>query len=190
MSPTRHLTNVVGVDDAPFERDDTGDVAIVGTVYAAGRLDGVLVGSATKDGDDATARLIELIGTSRFESSVNLVMLQGVTLAGFNVVDVHELHRALGLPILVVARRAPDMDAIRQALLRTFPDGLERWTRIERLGPMEPTGPIFVQRVGLEIDEAAWAVERHTTNGHVPEPLRTAHLIAGALARGQSRGRT
>ena len=33
-------------------------------------------------------------------------------------------------------------------------------------------------------------IQRTATHGKIPEPLRTAHLIAGAIATGQSRGRT
>jgi endonuclease V-like protein UPF0215 family len=32
-------------------------------------------------------------------------------------------------------------------------------------------------------------VERFALHSHIPEPLRTAHLIAGAIAEGQSRGK-
>ena len=49
--------------------------------------------------------------------------------------------------------------------------------------------PNLVQSVGLTLDEARQVVDRHTTQGHIPEPLRTAHLIAGALGRGESSGR-
>jgi endonuclease V-like protein UPF0215 family len=54
---------------------------------------------------------------------------------------------------------------------------------------MEPCGGVFVQRVGLTVAQAAAVVERLAIHGRIPEPLRVAHLIAGALARGASRGR-
>lgn len=48
---------------------------------------------------------------------------------------------------------------------------------------------VYVQRVGLTLDETERVIERLVVNGNVPEPLRTAHLIAGAIVTGQSRGR-
>jgi hypothetical protein len=54
---------------------------------------------------------------------------------------------------------------------------------------MEPAGPVYVQRVGLSLDQAAAVVKRLAIEGSLPEPLRVAHLIAGAIAEGQSRGR-
>jgi endonuclease V-like protein UPF0215 family len=54
---------------------------------------------------------------------------------------------------------------------------------------MEPAGPLFIQRVGLTREAALETVRHFARYGHVPEPLRSAHLIAGALVEGQSRGR-
>lgn len=189
MIRTRRLSNVVGFDDAPFPKVHRGNVKVVGAVFAGQRLDGVLVGQVRRDGANAAGELTRLVSQSKYAQHLQLVMLQGIALAGFNVVDVHELSRRLALPVLVVARHAPDMAAVRHALLDHVPGGARKWRLIERLGPMEPVAEVFVQRSGLSLDEAQAVVERLALHGHVPEPLRVAHLIAGGLARGQSRGR-
>jgi len=157
-------------------------------VYAGLRFDGVLIGEVVKDGSDAAARLAALIADSKFVGHIQLIMLQGIALAGFNVVDVFELHGRLGLPILVVARRRPDMEAVRGALNTHIDQGEQKWRVIERLGRMEPMGPVFIQRVGLSRDQAAAVMAQFAVYGNIPEPLRTAHMIAGALVSGHSRG--
>jgi endonuclease V-like protein UPF0215 family len=48
---------------------------------------------------------------------------------------------------------------------------------------------LWIQRVGLTIDLARRVITSTTLHGHVPEPLRIAHLIAGGIAEGRSRGR-
>jgi endonuclease V-like protein UPF0215 family len=184
------FSNVVAFDDAPFAPADRGDVQVVGAVYAGLRLDGVLVGRVRRDGTDATRRLADLIARSRFAEHLQLVMLQSIALAGFNVVDLNALHARLGLPVLAVARRVPDLDAIRAALALHVPGGRRKWRLIAGLQPMERAGRVYVQRVGLTAEQARHTVERFALYGHMPEPLRTAHLIAGALGRGQSRGPT
>ncbi len=189
MIRRRRLSNVVGFDDEPFAKHHRGDVQVVGAVFAAERLDGVLVGRVHRDGANATRELIRLVADSKYAQHLQLVMLQGVALAGFNVVDVQELSRQLGLPALVVARHAPDTRAIRRALLKHVANGLDKWTLIQQLGPMEPISHVYVQRVGLSREEAEAVLDRFALNGHVPEPLRIAHLIAGAIGSGQSRGR-
>lgn len=183
------LSHIIGIDDFPFPRGHRGDVPIVGAVFAGSRMDGIVTGRVRRDGANGARVLATMIGSSKFAGHLQLVMLQGIALAGFNVVDVFELHRLLPLPILVVARRAPDLEAIRSALLTRVPGGSRKWEIIERLGPMEPAAGVFVQRVGLDLAEAESVVRRTALNGAIPEPLRVAHLIAGGVADGQSRGR-
>lgn len=184
------IAHIIGFDDAPFTPDYAGPVKMVGAVYARLRLTGVLVGEIEKDGNDAAETLARLVTGSKFAGNLHLVMLQGIALGGFNVVDVFTLHERLALPILVVARRQPNMDAIRDALLGQVPGGAQKWALLERLGPMEPLCDVYVQRVGLTAAQAEVVLRQFTVEGNIPEPLRTAHLIAGALINGESRGRT
>ena len=189
MRRKKPISHVAGFDDAPFPGNHRGDVTIIGTVFAGERLDGVLSGRVRRDGANSTREIARMIQQSRFEPQIQLVMLQGIALAGFNVVDVFTLHATLARPILVVARHAPDMDGVREALLRNVSGGARKWRLIERLGPMEPYGEIWAQRVGIDESETTEVLSRFSTNSHVPEPLRTAHIIAGGLASGESRGR-
>ena len=183
------LSHIIGFDDSPFPRTHRGDVPIIGAVYAGLRLEGVLRGRVRRDGANAARNLAQLVATSKFAAHVQLIMLQGVALAGFNVVDAFYLHRRLGVPVLVVARRPPNLAAVRRALLEHVPGGARKWALIRRLGPMEPAVDVFVQRVGLSLEAAERVIRRTAVHGHIPEPLRTAHLIAGGLATGQSGGR-
>lgn len=184
------FSHVVGFDDAPFSRDHRGNVPVVGAVFARLRLEGVLCGRVRRDGANATDNLARLVATSKFARQLQLVMLQGIALAGFNVIDIAALHRALDLPILVVVRRRPRLDKVRSALLARVPWGASKWGLIERLGPAEPVAGVFVQRMGLTLREAGAVIGELAVHGSIPEPLRTAHLIAGAIGTGQSRGRT
>ncbi len=158
-------------------------------MFAGQRFDGVVIGKVRRDGADSARKLAQLVHSSRFRDHLQLVMLHGIALAGFNVVDIAALHRELGLPVLVVCRRQPDLDAIRAALLERVRGGRRKWALIERLPPMRPAASVWVQSVGLPEEAVDGIVRRFAINGHVPEPLRTAHLIAGALVTGQSRGR-
>ena len=181
--------HAVGFDDTPFARSHHGDVAVVGAVHAGARLDGVLLTRVRRDGANATERLIEVLSSSRFYAQLQLIWLQGIALAGFNVVDIHRLHAATGLPVLVAARHEPDYPAIHRALLGKVSGGARKWRLIEAAGPMEPVGGIWVQRAGLDPVQAALAVSRWQIHSKLPEPLRTAHLIATGLAGGASRQR-
>lgn len=186
----RAIANTVGFDDASFPRSHRGAVKIVGAVFADRRLDGVLVSEVEKDGSDSAHVLAATIAGSRFHEHIQLALLQGVAMAGFNVVDAFSLSERIERPVLIVSRRPPDMEAIRSALEERVPGGREKWRLIERLGPMEPCAGVYVQRVGITAERAHAVVERLAMHGRIPEPLRVAHLIAGALGSGASRGRT
>lgn len=187
MSPG--LSYVIGFDDAPFERSHRGDVPVIGAVFNGPRLEGVLRSKVRRDGRNATKTLAEMIESSRFASSLQAVFVQGVTLAGFNVVDLYALQERVGLPVVAVCRRKPDLTKIRRALLGSVPGGVRKWRLIERLGPAEAFDGVYIQSPGLDGQEAAELVRRFAINSALPEPLRTAHLIAGALSQGESRHR-
>lgn len=183
------VSHVVGVDDAPFPRRHRGDVLLVGAVFAGPRLEGVLSSKVRRDGANATRRVADMVLGSRFAPQLQAVLLQGIAFAGFNVVDIHDLNERLGLPVLVVARKEPDLKAIRRALLTRVSGGERKWRLIERAGPMEPVGGLWVQRAGLGLRQSAALLQRHARHGQLPEPLRTAHLIAGGVTEGESRHR-
>lgn len=210
--------NVIGFDDGPFPRDHKGDVLLVGVVCSGTRVDGILSGKIRRDGANATRAMVDVVRASQFGTHVQAIMLQGIAVGGFNVVDVHGLSAALRVPVLVVTRRRPDMAAVRQALFSgTAADrprvagAARKWKLIEDAGTMEVLGEsrrslrrdgakapsgirtsaprLWVQRVGLSLDDARRLVADTTLHGNIPEPLRLAHLIAGGITTGTSRGR-
>ena len=184
----KRFSNIIAFDDAPFISEPGSCVKIVGSVFADLRFDGVLIGEIEKDGTDAAEKIVKLLTGSKFAEHAQLIMIQGIALGGFNVVDVFFLNQQLGLPILVVARKVPDMDSIRKALISHIAGGKEKWAIIEKLGPMESVENVYVQRVGLSLSQATNVVKRFAIHSHIPEPIRVAHLIAGTIANGQSRG--
>ena len=180
---------MIGIDDAPFDPAHRGDVLLVGAVFSQLRLEAVLTGKVRRDGVNATDRIDQMISNSRFSPHLQAILLQGIAVAGFNVIDIHRLHRRLGLPVIAISRKMPDLDAIHRALLEKVPGGARKWRLIENTGPMEPMAGVYVQRVGIGRDEAEALISSLAVNSRMPEPLRTAHLIAGGLVNGESRHR-
>lgn len=191
---SRRFSNVIGIDDAPFspQRGPTSRtcqrVKVVGAVFAQLALHGVMLFEVTEDGNDAAQILANGITKSKFLDHIQLIMLQGIALGGFNVVDVPLLARRTGRPVLVVARKPPDMEAIEKAL-SCIKDGEKKLDMIRALGPMEPIQGVYCQRYGLTREEAERTLDLFCINGLIPEPIRVAHLIGGALIKGVSSGR-
>jgi len=183
------ITNVVGFDDAPFARDHYGDVRIVGAVCSRTRLDGVLSGKVRRDGANATDELIRLVSTSKFREHVRAVLLQGIALAGFNVIDIQRLSAELDVPVVVAVRRHPRLHLVEAALRDRTRGWARKWKLIQAAGALEQSSTMWFQRVGIERTDALALLRATTLHGNVPEPLRLAHLIAGGVTTGQSRGR-
>jgi hypothetical protein len=183
---------VLGVDDGPFTWGDPS-TPVVGVVMRGGAyVEAVLRTHVTVDGDDANSQLVDMIASSRYREQLQCILLDGVCLGGFNVVDLDALNEAFAIPVVTVTRDAPDKDAIEAALRKHFPDAERRIALLERheLHRVATAhNPVWVKAVGMPIEEAAQLVRSTTVRGAIPEPLRLAHLIAAAFKNGESRGR-
>lgn len=177
----RH-SHVIAVDDAPFPREHRGFVPIAGVAYAGTRLEGTMRARVRRDGADATRTLVTMVKQSRYAEHTRLVLLEGIALAGFNVVDIHGLSEQLEMAVLVVVKRNPNMAAVEEALLHRVRGGKRKWALIQKAGPMEPLEGVWVQRAGIEKVDAAEVIRRLALHGRLPEPLRVAHWVANVLA--------
>lgn len=184
----QRFSNIIGFDDGPFQKGQERRVPVVGAVFSAERFEGALIGKITMDGDDAASVMANMIRKSRYREHIQLIMLQGITFGGFNVVDMPALNRNLGVPVVSVVRNKPDLDAFRKALITKIPEGVRKWQMIENFTKIEFTGKAYCQYAGLTREEAMDTIRRFTVHSNIPEPIRTAHLIAGAVVNGQSRG--
>ncbi|MCS7131241.1 MAG: DUF99 family protein [Hadesarchaea archaeon] len=180
---------VVGIDDGPFESRTGGTVLLVGAVFRGGYwLEGVLNARVEKDGFDATQRIIEMINQSRHKGQLRVVMMEGVTVAGFNVVDIQEIFKRTGLPVIVASRKRPDMVKVKKAL-KNLPEWQRRWAMLRSAGKIyqvklkNNTKPLYMQVAGISRPDAERVIKLTCTRALIPEPLRVAHLIATGIAR-------
>ncbi|MFZ2497754.1 DUF99 family protein [Methanosarcina sp.] len=195
MSSDFHIKReirILGIDDSTLVNEK---VMIVGAVFRGGDwMDGVLRSYITKDGLDATDVICNMIRKSRHYCQIRVVMLDGITYGGFNVVDIERLYRETGIPVIVVMRSLPDFQKIRSAL-EYFPDGEERWIIIERAGKIEEIagekerGPVYIQKKGIGLVSVEKIIRLTSIRSNIPEPLRIAHLIATGIILGESRGK-
>lgn len=192
MKGTKEQVRVLGVDDAPFRFSD-GTVLVIGVVVRLpSYVEAVMRTSVKVDGADATAQLEALVRRSRYREQLKAVLLDGIALGGFNIVDLDALHRALRIPVITVTRDRPDLAKIRAALEKYFPDAQERYRTLSQ-HPLHAVRtahqPIYVSTVGMPLPQAAELLTLATVRGAIPEPLRLAHLIARGVVRGESAGR-
>ncbi len=183
---------VLGIDDSYFKPHHSGKVAIVGVVMRDGNyIEGFLKRTATVDGNDITDCVMDMLN-SKYRDQIKIIMTQGITFGGFNVLDAEAVYKETKVPVIVVSRRHPNIERIELALKANFEDW-ERRLKLIKNTPIEEmrNGPwtIYVQRVGIEKRLAEEIIRKFTVRGAVPEPIRVAHLLASALYFGESKGK-
>lgn len=177
---------IVGVDDGFFVPHTQGECDVIGVVFRGGYwLDGVMRTLVEIDGMDATNRIASMITGSPHYGQLRVIILDGVTFAGFNVVDTLKLFEMTKLPVIAVARERPNFDDIRRAL-ENLPFSEERWEAIKNADKIVKVftrgkEAIFMQVNGIEVDVAKRIVKSSATRSNIPEALRVAHLIASGL---------
>lgn len=182
---------ILGVDDAPFTPHSQDPVMLVGTVFRAGAwLDGVLRTDIRVDGTDATEKIVKMVNASRHRDQIGVIMLDGVTFGGFNVVNIQRIFLETGIPVVVVTRKQPNFEKIKKAL-KNFTDWESRWKNILAAGEVHRVQngeSIHIQISGIDLEDAKEIVRLSTTRSAIPEPIRAAHIIAAGVTTGESRG--
>jgi endonuclease V-like protein UPF0215 family len=180
---------VLGIDDSALIDPS---VVIIGAFMRGGdQLDGVLRSYITRDGMDATESIIRMVKGSKHYGQIRVIMLDGVTYAGFNPVDIKRLYDETGIAVIVFMRSCPDLEKIKLALDH-LPEKEGRWEIIKRAGriyKIEEGHPVFIQLCGIQKERAVRIVRMTSTHGNIPEPLRLAHLIATGVVLGESTGK-
>ena len=160
----------------------------MGVVYRGGCwFEGVMRTDVTIDGLDATEKIATMILNSPFHGEIRVVVLDGITFAGFNVVDISELSRRINLPVISVVREEPDLKEIRSAL-RNLPDFEVRWRAMENAGKLfevvtrRGENPVYIHIAGILLDDAKKIIRKTSTHSLIPEALRVAHIIASGVS--------
>ncbi len=179
---------VMGIDDGKYDPRKDEATIVVGVVTRGGKwIDGVEATIVTVDGTDATDKIAEMVNNSRHKPQLRVIMTDGITFAGFNLLDIAELHRRTGLPVIAVVDRKPDIESVLDAL-DNLDKSDERKRIVERAGPVHKVitkkgeKPVYFQCAGVEPEIAEVIVKKTAVRYRLPEPVRVAHFVASATS--------
>jgi endonuclease V-like protein UPF0215 family len=183
------FTVAVGAQDGSFEAFQRGIAsAIQYTSLCLTKLAGPVVqdirlARITVDGLDATEVLLNNLSGWEYD----VVILGGATFAGFNVVDVENVYKSTGKPVIVFSPKYPDMDATLRALRKHFTDWEMRWNRYEALGELyelrlDDAPPVYYEVIGESTSYAEKVLREQAISGRTPEAIRVADLIAKGVS--------
>lgn len=180
---------VLGVDDGVFTPHIPSFVLVVGVVFRGGYwLDGVMHTKILVDGFDATEKIGTMVTGSPHFKQLRVIMLNGITFAGFNMVDIQALNALTRLPVVAVTRDKPDLVAIHEAL-EHLPKSTERWQAVLNAGDVSAISTrsqsekIFLHVAGISVSDAEKVVRLTSTRSNIPEALRVAHLVASGISQ-------
>ncbi|MEM1526917.1 MAG: DUF99 family protein [Ignisphaera sp.] len=185
----------LGVDDGYFDVSFKRSnlryrTILVGAVVCGSKFQDLLIDFATIDGLDATAATYRIIEKTYYLYIVQAVLLDGVTYAGFNLVDPRKLYNLTNIPIVVVFRHKLDLNKIKFALERHFPDHRYRYEVIEAIYsrsvelPLEHIPTILrIYSIGIGAGKAKEIVLKLCKVFADPHPLRIADRVASTLGK-------
>jgi endonuclease V-like protein UPF0215 family len=147
-------------------------------------IDGMAFGSATIEGDDATDSIISM-HRSLERDDINCILLDGLVISMYNIVDGERVAAETGLPVLAITFE--DSKGLEDSIKRHFDDWQYKIEQYQRLGRREKitlkTGKsLFIRYWGLSQKRAVAILDSFTLQGSVPEPIRVAKLAARSHA--------
>lgn len=179
---------ILGIDDGKFVPHSKNQAVVVGVIYRGGYwLEGVMSTHITVDGFDSTSRLSSMITSSPHYRQIRIVFLNGVTFAGFNVVDIKELNANTRLPVVAVTQKKPNLSKVHLAV-NNLSRSDERWQAILNAGDIfaikaqRGNKQVYVEVAGIPIEIAEKIIMLTSTRSNIPEALRVAHIVASGIS--------
>jgi uncharacterized protein len=144
-------------------------------------VDGVAFGTATIGGDDATDSIVSM-HKSLDRDDVNCIMLDGLVISMYNIIDGEKVSAMAGLPVIAVTfEDSPGLDDV---IKHHFPDHWQhKLAQYQKLGRRErvtlKTGKcLYIRCWGLGTKHAVSMLNAFTLQGALPEPVKVAKLAA------------
>lgn len=170
----------------------------VGIVTSSDRFEGMLyIRGLSQDGLNAQDIYAAQILGSKFHPQIHAVLLDGISVAGLDIIDIAWLANAVQRVVIAVLRGPPDLAAFNAALAR-LPHSETRIARTSQAAPVHHVDPWYFQyRCPLNSSDQPHRVTPQdvaqflnlcTPRGtqKIPECLRIAHLVGAAVMTGQS----
>jgi endonuclease V-like protein UPF0215 family len=149
-------------------------------------IDGFVFGTASIEGDDATDTILKMYDELQ-RPDVGYVLISGLIVSMFNIIDIKKLYHSLKIPIIGISYN--DSLGIESALKHHFPDSFEsKISLYHKLGKREKitlntSHDVFIRKEGCTLSDVKYLLNELTLHGSVPEPIRVSQLLAKTLLR-------
>jgi hypothetical protein len=166
---------------------EKGRSVLVGLVQRAdGIIDGFSYSYTELGGLDSTEKILEIYQDLGRED-INYILISGVVISYYNVIDLHKIHLETGKPVISLTYE--ETEGIINYLIEKFPRDWEYRLLLHlkngvRIPVKLKNGfNIYMRPIGITKNEALEVVNRFILEGKYPEPIRIARLIANKIAK-------
>jgi uncharacterized protein len=147
-------------------------------------IDGLVFGRATLAGDDATDQILAMYRSMQRDDVV-CMMIGGLVISMYNIVDGEKIYNETGIPIIAVTYE--ESQGLEASIKARFPNWEAKLALYAKLGPREKiilkTGKsLFIRCWGISQRKAISILNSFTLQGSLPEPVRVAKLAARTLS--------
>lgn len=176
---------VLGIDDSPFSHGDA-EVFLTGVVYRGTEVvEDVKTVSIEVDAENATEKVIRLHEKCDNTRHIKAVLVDGISLAGFNLVELEKAAERLQKPVIAVTSNRPRPEKFRQAM-KDSGNYSEKFEELPDYTEIElESGRSFIQYAGTSEEKAKDIIQESTIHGLTPEPIRLADMIGRAFSESE-----
>jgi len=149
-------------------------------------IDGFVMGHSTVGGDDATDAILDMC--KRLDRpDVSFLLISGVVISLYNIVDLKRISEEAGLPVIGVTYEESEgiEDAIKHHFADSYKSKLAKYSKLvsrEKI-TLHTSHNLYIRKEGCTILEAKQLLDKITLQGSVPEPLRIGQLLANTLLK-------
>jgi endonuclease V-like protein UPF0215 family len=146
-------------------------------------VDGIVFGSATLKGDDSTKNIYCMLRSLR-RNDINCIMLDGLIISLYNIIDGEKLNNITGIPIIAITFE--DSRGLEEHIRHHFLEKSEmKLEQYRKLGNREQVilrteKSLYIRYWGMSLKGALNTLNAFTLQGSIPEPIRVAKLLARA----------
>lgn len=172
---------VLGIDDAPFRHSEE-HTFLTGVVYRGTEfIEDIRTLGIDIDANNSSEKVLELYNLCNNPGQIKAILLDGISFAGFNLVDLEKVSGTTGKPVIAVTPNRPDSESFREAMKRSgnYDESFESLPEYRELDLKD--GKVFFQFSGCEVEKAEELIRISVIHGQVPEPIRVADMIGRAL---------
>lgn len=139
-------------------------------------------------GLDSTEKIVKIY-RSLGREDVNFVILSGVIIALYNIIDLSDIYDRIKKPVIAISYRESEKGL--EEILRGLPNGdfrVEIYKRNkERIKIKLSNGySLFIRPIGLSIKNAKQILDKITIHGKIPEPVKVTKALARSLLNSMS----